>query len=176
MKVTNPLFLCPQCRQVLPVRPPCACGFVLRETSGVINLLTDMQSAEAEPFLQAYEQVRCDERWGGDDLDLPFHAKRHRTIWEIRQRTFREFKSIAVGMKRGIALDVGAGNCWMTRYLDLWGFDAVAVDINNSEVDGLRAGQKFLDEGARFLRVRSGMEPLPFVSGSITLLATSASF
>jgi len=170
------LFLCPQCRQPLPPRPPCVCGFLLRESKGVINLLTDGELADAAPFLAAYETVRRDEQWGGDDLDLPFHAKRHRDIWAIRRRSFLKFESIAQGITRGVALDVGAGNCWLTRYLDRWNFSAIAVDINASEEDGLQAGQKFIDEGARFLRVRSGMERLPFVSAGITLLVTSASF
>ena len=170
------LFLCPQCRQPLPVRPPCPCGFVLQEIDGVINLMTEEESAAAQPFLDAYEQVRRDENWGGDDLDLPFHARRHRDIWDIRQRTFRAFERAVADRERGLALDIGAGNCWMARYLDRWGFDGIAVDVNTSKMDGLRAGQKYLDEGARFLRVRAGMERLPFRSGSITLLATNAAF
>src|SRR6266446_1100193 len=44
------MFLCPQCRQPLPVRPPCSCGFVLREFDGVINLMTDEEVAEIQPF------------------------------------------------------------------------------------------------------------------------------
>ena len=64
----------------------------------------------------------------------------------------------------------------MTRYLDRWGLDAIALDFNDSPVDGLRAGQKFLDEGARFLRVRTGIERLPFLSDRITLVAANASF
>lgn len=172
----EPLFLCPQCRKPLPFRPPCNCGFVLREADGVIDLTTTQEAAAEQPFLEAYEQVRGDEGWGGDDLDLPFHPRRHHDIWAIRQRTFRAFESIAANVKRGLALDIGAGNCWMTRYLDRWGFDAIAVDINVSEVDGLRAGQKFIDQGAVFLRVRGGIERLPFASGRITLLAANASF
>jgi SAM-dependent methyltransferase len=172
----EPLFLCPQCRQALPVRPPCSCGFVVHESDGIINLLTDEAAAAVQPFLDAYARVRKAEEWGDDDLDLPFHAKRHRDIWEIRQRTFRAFESIAAKVERGLALDIGAGNCWLTRYLDRWGFDAIAVDINTSESDGLRAGRRFIDEGARFLRVRAGMERLPFASSRIRLLVTNASF
>jgi SAM-dependent methyltransferase len=172
----EPLFLCPQCRQPLPVKPPCFCGFVLRESDGVINLMTKDEIAQAQPFLDAYALVRDDERWGGDDLDLPFHPKRHHRIWAIRRRTFRVFESIALKLERGLALDIGAGNCWMTRYLDLWGYDAIAVDVNISQSDGLRAGQKFIDEGRVFLRTRAGMERLPFASGRITLVATNASF
>src|SRR5207244_2893178 len=107
----EPLFRCPQCRQALPVRPPCPCGFVVRESDGIINLMTDEDAAAVQPFLDAYSQVRQDEGWGGDDLDLPFHPKRHREIWEIRQRTFRIFESLATKVERGLALDVGAGNC-----------------------------------------------------------------
>ena len=80
-------------------------------------------------------------KWGEDDLDLPFNPRRHHDIWTIRQRTFRKFESIVARIPRGIALDVGAGNCWMTRYLDRWGFGAIAADFNDSPADGLRAGQ-----------------------------------
>ena len=172
----QPLFLCPQCRRPLPVRPPCACGFVLREADGVINLMTDEETAATQPFIQAYDQVREDEKWGDDDLDLPFHPRRHLDIWAIRQRTFGKFQTIVNATPRGIALDIGAGNCWMTRYLDRWGFDSIAVDFNDSPADGLRAGQKFINAGAQFLRVRAGMERLPFLSDRITLVAANASF
>ena len=138
--------------------------------------MTEYETAAVQLFLDVYEQVRSDEAWGGDDLDLPFHPKRHRAIWNIRQRTFRAFESAVRNIPRGVALDVGAGNCWMTRYLDQWGFDSFAVDINTSGVDGLCAGQKFIDAGAVFIRVRAGMERLPFASGRIRLLATNASF
>lgn len=170
------LFLCPQCGKSLPVRPPCSCGFVLRESDGIINLMTEAQLAEAQPFVEAYVRVRSAEQWGDDDLDLPFHPKRHENVWSIRQRTFRAFQAAVVKLEKGVALDIGAGNCWMTRYLDLWGFDAIATDINTSIHDGLRAGQRFIDAGSRFLRVHAGMERLPFASGQVKLLATNASF
>jgi len=170
------LLLCPRCCKTLPMRPPCTCGFVLRESDGIINLMTDEETAAVQPFVDAYDRVRRDERWGEDDLDLPFHPKRHRNIWNIRQRTFRTFARLVATLERGLALDAGAGNCWMTRWLDRWGFDAIAVDIHTSQADGLRAGQRFLDEGAVFLRVRAGMERLPFASGRFRLIATNASF
>jgi SAM-dependent methyltransferase len=170
------LFRCPNCEQTLPVCPPCPCGFIPREFDGIIDLVTETDLTAAQPFLEAYERVRVCEQWGGGDLDLPFHAKRHQDIWKIRQRTFRAFESAVANISRGLALDVGAGNCWLTRYLDQWGFGAIALDLNASAVDGLRAGQKFIDDGATFLRIRSGMERLPFVSNRIRLLATNASF
>jgi SAM-dependent methyltransferase len=170
------LLLCPVCRTPLPVRPPCSCGFVLRESEGILSLMTPESSAAAQTFLEAYERVRADEQWGGDDLDLPFHPKRHHDIWDIRQRTFLAFQAIAARVERGYAVDVGAGNCWMTRFLDRWGFDAIAIDVNTSSVDGLAAGQRFIDEGSRFLRIRSSMDWLPFASGRIRLLTINAAF
>src|SRR5262249_49044915 len=132
--------------------------------------------AEVQAFVDAYEKVRSDEQWGDDDLDLPFRPLRHRDIWNVRRRTFQAFERLIANVERGLALDIGAGNCWMTRYLDRWGFDAIALDVNTSRLGGLGAGQKFIDEGARFLRVRAGMEQLPFAPERITLLATNASF
>src|SRR5262249_17321118 len=155
---------------------PCSCGFILRETEGILQLMRDKEIVQVAPFLEAYDRVRSAERWGEDDLDLPFQPKRHLEIWNIRQRTFSAFRVNATPMPPGMALDIGAGNCWMTRHLDQWGFDAIAVDINTSDKDGLRAGRKFIDEGAVFLRIRSGMERLPFASGRIRLVATNASF
>ena len=76
----------------------------LGESDGILNFMTDDEIAAVQPFLEAYERVRSDEGWGGDDLDLPFHAKRHRDIWNIRQRTFRVFESLAANVERGIAV------------------------------------------------------------------------
>ena len=110
------LFLCPRCGELLSALPPCSCGFSFRESNGILDLMTDHELANAEPFLNAYEEIRSDEKWGNDDLDLPFRPLRHRDIWNIRQRTFRRFRRLISKVERGIALDVGAGNCWMTRY------------------------------------------------------------
>src|ERR1041385_7906419 len=129
---TQGLLLCPGCRETLAASGKCLCGFAVCESEGIVQLMTQEEIALKRPFLEAYERVRTDEEWGVDDLDRPFNAKRHRDVWQIRQRTFREFQSIAGDLKRGPALDIGAGNCWMTRYLDHWGFDAVAVDVNDS--------------------------------------------
>jgi SAM-dependent methyltransferase len=138
--------------------------------------MTEEEMAGAIPFLQVFDQVRRAEGWGGDDLDLPFRAKRHRDIWKIRQRTFRVFQSLAAAVDRGLALDIGAGNCWMTRYLSRWGFDAIAIDINDGPVDGLQAGKRFINGGINFLRVRSRMERLPLSVQCVSLLVTNASF
>jgi hypothetical protein len=55
------------------------------------------------------------------------------------------------------------------------GFDAMAIDVDTSSVDGLAGGQRFFDKGSRFLRIRSS-NWLPFASGRIRLLTINAGF
>jgi len=64
----------------------------------------------------------------------------------------------------------------MTRYLSAWGFQAIAIDISASDVDGLRAGRTFLNQGATFHRLRGEMERLPLASHTASLIAANASF
>jgi len=64
----------------------------------------------------------------------------------------------------------------MTGFPDQWGFDAIAIDVDASSVDGLAGGQRFIDKGSRLLRIRSSMDWLPFASGRIRLLTINAAF
>ena len=139
--------------------------------------MTPRQAADYAGFCAAYERIRKAEGWGGDDLDLPFGARGHGSIWAIRRRTFLELQTLirSQGVTGGTALDVGAGNCWLTRYLCRWGFRATALDVNPGEQDGLGAGTRYLEEGNRFERVRAPMHSLPFTDGSFDLVVASGS-
>ena len=105
--------------------------------------MTPEQEAEHAEFSRAYERIREAEGWGGDDLDLPGHARRNRSIWAIRQRTFRCVERLVRRRfpNGGSALDVGAGNCWIAGHLSGWGFRAVALDVNPGNSDGLATGR-----------------------------------
>src|SRR5437867_1181247 len=100
------------------------------------------EQQDREAFLEVYEKIRFAEGWGGEDLDLPFHPMRHKDVWAIRRRSFKKFQAFVLAMwpetaRRGkIAVDAGAGNCWLTRYLSAWGFTAAAIDISIGRVDG----------------------------------------
>ena len=65
------------------------------------------ESEDLDSFLNAYQKVRQLEQWGGDDLDLPFHPRRHKNIWAVRRRTFRRFRRLARDVPRGVAVDEG---------------------------------------------------------------------
>jgi SAM-dependent methyltransferase len=133
-----------------------------------------------QKFLEVYERIRAAEQWGGDDLDLPFHPLRHREIWAIRRRTFSRFREFVrktwPGSRRGrIAIDAGAGNCWLTQYLQTWGFEAIACDISVSHNDGLLA--RLIDSQSPdfFSRIQANMETLPFAGATVDLIVANAS-
>jgi SAM-dependent methyltransferase len=144
--------------------------------NGVLDLMTPEDTSAHATFWETYERVRSAEGWGSGDMDLPFRPRRHRAIWEVRRRTFlRLEKLVCEEVPRGRALDVGAGNCWLTRYLARWGFDATAIDVNAGAADGLAAAGTYIEQGDRFERVRAPMERLPFEDGVFDLVVANGS-
>ncbi len=139
--------------------------------------MTADQEAAFRAFLERYKRVREAEGWGGDDLDLPFRARRHREIWNIRKRTFRKVaRIIGPATLHSDALDVAAGNGWLSRHLVRWGFRVTALDVNMDTRDGLRAGRHYIEQGDRFSRVRAPGEALPFEAASFDLVIVSGGF
>ena len=97
----SPLFLCPQCRNPLPVRPPCSLRLCRPQTDGVINLMTTNNWLRFSR-LPKYEHVRGD----GDGVA---------TIWIFRcihcvivrfgtsaAGRFEAFEAMPRAMKRGL--------------------------------------------------------------------------
>ncbi len=166
------MLACPRCRRGLDPDRACACGFEPKRRDGVLDLMTPEQTAAYAAFRDGYETLRRREGWGGDDLELPFEPRAHHDIWTVRQRTFKRLEGLLRQRlpEGGAALDAGAGNCWLTRHLEHWGFDPVAVDVNDGPVDGLRAGGAYLGIGDHFERVRAPMESLPFRDGAFRLV------
>jgi release factor glutamine methyltransferase len=139
------------------------------------------RTENAQMFLELYERIRRDEEWGGDDLDLPFRPLRHKEIWAIRRRTFHAlrrfvFKTWAESERRGRrAIDAGAGNCWLSRHLDRWGFQTIAIDISAGKIDGLAAAEVYLRSGSHFDRVLATMQDIPLPDGGADLIVANAS-
>ena len=140
--------------------------------------MTPEQESRYGEFADAFERIRQAEGFGSGDLDLPFNARRNRGIWAVRRRTFRRLKRwvLEAMPARGMALDAGAGNCWLSGHLSRWDFDVVAIDVNLGCQDGLTAGDYYLEQGCRFDRIRTPMEALPFPDETFDLVVANASF
>lgn len=116
-------------------------------------------------------------------LALPYlttgpHAKQ----WAVRARTFDAFMSLVLAPlahARGTALrvlDLGAGNGWLSWRAALAGHDAVAIDIRDDDVDGLRAARSYLETaGSGFHRVAASFEALPVADESFDVVVFNAS-
>ena len=157
----------------------CSCGYVIPESSGVFDLRTAEDRQRFERFTQEYRRVRASEGWGDDDpryyTNLPHSTSRHNYVWSVRRRTFQALERLIQERfhDRRAALDVGAGNCWLTRNLSDWQFQAVALDISDDPRDGLAARKAYRQH---FWCVLSPMERLPFPDQQFQFVVASGSF
>jgi SAM-dependent methyltransferase len=102
--------------------------------------------------------------------------------WTVRARTYDSFVArvlTPVARSRGGAvrvLDLGAGNGWLSWRASRAGHTALALDIRDDDIDGLRAGDSYLaDRNASFYRIAASFETLPVADGCIDVVVYNAS-
>jgi SAM-dependent methyltransferase len=182
-------YACPYCTAELTEQDEAL--FCTREgrrfsqEEGIWGLLRRERVAECQAFVAAYARIRDAEGWGASSreycLALPFRdlSRRHRDIWRVRAASYRALERVLDQEFRHRpvrALDLGAGNCWLTRRLTAKGYAACAVDLRTDRVDGLGAGQIYREAlGSQFERVQAELECLPFVSRQFELVVANAS-
>ncbi len=115
-----------------------------------------MMEAALERFARDYADHRAAEGRGyrGSALfDLPYlMAGPFARQWAVRARTFEAFmkqvlRPTAARLGRTLtALDLGAGNGWLSYRVASEGHRAIALDIRDDQVDGLGAAASFVDE------------------------------
>jgi SAM-dependent methyltransferase len=145
-------------------------------------MLTTPQYTLYRDFLANYRPLRQVEGWErpGQEyyLDLPT-VKPHdpqAAIWRIRKRSFRRVQQIVKAGAGKWALDLGAGNGWLSRHLVKMGFKVVSLDLNASGPDSLEGAQLYHEhDGIWFGRVQASMEQLPFKDGCFGLCIASGS-
>lgn len=188
------LFSCPYCQErLVSIGNQLYCqreGKVFYCQDGIYRLLTKEREDYFQSFLEKYTLVRKNEGWGDTNVEyfmsLPYKdvTGRHKSIWRIRAKTFdtairylqRRLKPAATLSNLNV-LDIGAGNCWITRYFSQWGNNVVAIDINLDERDGLKAGQVYIDKlNLNFIRAQAEIESLPFVGEYFNLIIANGSF
>lgn len=173
-------YQCPNCAAVLVEEGGAlVCprdGYRNVPCGGIRDFLSADRARAHAGFLEEYRAIRDAEGRGSDDaalyLVLPSvpDGRADSKEWAMRAESMRWLREALGRMNRGAALrvlDAGAGNCWLTRRLAEWGHEAIALDLNLDERDGLAAGRHYLEAlPLRFERVRSEYERLPFAAGS----------
>ena len=178
---------CPRC--LTPMRKACCsqCGFVLREQNGIWNALPEERLAYYAQFIGDYERVRAAEGRGSRTpdfyLNLPFKdtSGRNQKQWAIRARTFRYLTRHVLRPSPANApiraLDIGAGNGWLSFRLSLSGYEPVAVDLSTNAFDGLGAAAHFRYLMTRlFPRFQAETAHLPFGNDQFDVAIFNASF
>jgi SAM-dependent methyltransferase len=155
----------------------CSAGYT--QAGGIWRLLTDAERRRHVPFLESYRPLRQGDGWERADpgyyLRLPYVPRRDPTagIWRIRRRSLARLEQV-VGPGAGRwALDLGAGNGWLSRRLTERGFAVIALDLNVGGADSLEGAQVLLDLGAWFGRVQASMDRLPLGAGAFALCTCS---
>jgi SAM-dependent methyltransferase len=194
-------LLCPECRTELSALPWASlsshgqplechvCSFVLRQERCIWNALPFCRQKYYERFMREYEAVRASEGRGSTEpayyLALPHKdlTHRHRWQWKIRSRSYRYIeRRILPQLERKRtrpldALDLGAGNGWLSYRLALRGHSAVAVDLLTNTFDGLGAASHYLAVlPSLFPRFQGELDRLPFADSQFDLVVFNASF
>src|SRR5262249_12728849 len=136
-------------------------------------------------FVREYRTVRRAEGWGSVDPAyyeaLPYRdlSGRHADVWRIRARSYDVFLSrVLQPLERETdrlqVLDLGAGNGWLSARLVRRGHYAIAVDILDDPLDGLRAVHHYVDQHrpSAFL---ADFDRLPLPDDSVDLAIFNAS-
>ena len=182
-------FACPVCRAPLSpldaLRQRCSVdGIVYECRDGIWHFLTPDRQAHYAQFMREYQIVRQGEQRGSTDAayyrSLPFNdLSGHFTAdWQIRARSFRAFeREVLLPLERESkqplhAIDLGAGNGWLSYRLAQRGHVVAAVDLLTNPLDGLGA---HIHYDAAFTPIQAEFDRLPFTEEQVDLIIFNAS-
>jgi SAM-dependent methyltransferase len=175
---------------LLPAQIECEeCGNVITRTNGVWRTLLPPQRLYFSTFLRDYEEIRRAEGRGSSHpafyLALPFAdlTGNFSHQWRIRGRSYRFLERRLLPLleerygESFRALDIGAGNCWLSYRLALHRHRPVAVDVCSNAYDGLEAAAHYATVLPEFFpRIEAEMNCLPFADGQFDVAIYNASF
>jgi release factor glutamine methyltransferase len=113
-------------------------------------------------------------------LYLPFGVRTDKSLWKIRANNFKKAMSLVRSLETessGPVLDLGAGNCWLSKYLMQNGYETVSMDPMLDSQNGLIQGDIFEQKNnVRLNRVRGISQQMPFKDGCFKGIIASGSF
>ena len=115
-------------------------GFVIRESAGLDRFAGVMRA-------DGWDRERI---LALPDIELDY--------WQGQARAMRALLERVQFEPNSRLLDVGANTCWASNIFASQGLQVIALDINTSELQGLRTADYFIeDRGVFFERIRSTM-------------------
>jgi SAM-dependent methyltransferase len=164
------------------------CGMVTNKKDGVWRMLTPLQRARFAAFVRDEESPQSEGRGSIHPafyLALPFAdlTGNFGDQWRIRAQSYRFLEGNVLPRlearygNRFRALDIGAGNGWLSYRLALAGYRPVAVDLCSNAWDGLDAASHYAAVLPEFFpRVEAEMNHLPFKDAQFDVAIYNASF
>jgi len=181
-------FACPRCHSTLTQTAPdelcCAAeGLSFQRIDGAWRFLLPERAGYFAQFIREYETIRQAEGRGSQDAayyrSLPYRdlSGRMSADWRIRAASFDAFlrECIVPAERQGRrlrALDLGAGNGWLSNRLAARGHAAAAVDLMVNDFDGLGC-QRYYETA--FVPVQAEFDRLPFPAGAADLILFNSS-
>jgi len=166
-----------------------SCGHLATRENGVWRMLSHRHRLHISTFLRDYESIRRAEGRGSNHpafyLALPFADLSGNFVdqWRIRGRSYRYFERHLLPLleeRHGNsfrALDIGAGNCWLSYRLSLHGHRPAAVDLCTNAYDGLEAADHYATVLPKFFtRIEAEMNCLPVDDAQFEVAIYNASF
>lgn len=175
---------CPRCGTSLSGRDCPTCRFSIVIDDGIAHALTPESAAHFARFVHDYERIRAAEGRGSEGADfylgLPYRdtSGQNGRQWRIRARSYDYLvRHLLEGTGRGMILDLGAGNGWMSFRLALAGYRPCAVDLLTNDRDGLGAVRHYRARLPRlFPRFQADLSRLPFADRQFDAAVFNASF
>lgn len=182
-------FACPACggplRAVSPDEQACPAHLLaFRRVDGIWRFLSPDRARRLDRFIAEYEAIRAAEGRGSDDpafyRALPFSdlTGRFAGDWRIRARSYQALVTRVIAplerdRRRLRALDLGAGNGWLSYRLSARGHCVAAVDLLTNPRDGLGAWTHY---DAPFTPIQADFDCLPLAPGQFDVAIFNSSF
>lgn len=147
------------------------CGHVVEVRDGIVDCLHDPPEfvrREAAGLLRFVEEMRAQGWDRARVLNLPME---HSGYWFTQAALMNQVLH-TVNFQRGDrVLDIGSNTCWASAMFAERHLEAVALDISEHEMQGLRTAQWWMDDKGLFMeRVLGVMYDLPFAGGSFEFI------
>ena len=154
----------------------CTAGHVFAVKDGIIDLLPNPEDyvvKEKHGLDKFAHKMKADGFVSSDILNL--FSTGTGAYWDTTRLNFNQLTKRLSFSSNASILDIGANNCWASAEFSKKGLRVTALDISDTELQGLKSADQFIEKGGiYFERVMSIMSCLPFQDSSFDYIFCSA--